>query len=528
MSVVVVVGGILLAAAAGAYYFFAVFSKDEKLRGARAQVETWEARWQETRQCMLGEAPLADTFANALLARELSLGSSREAIGDCTKLIGQLTRPPGNNTGIDGVERAWQSIDKLAIEAAQAYVLHLREPRADGKLPAAMNALAAARVELRRQVKLSPDDGAMGPAPHPLAVQPLEVDGQALTELRFFPAVEGLLGFGKAGERGYVVRIRRDGAAMKVEAKPALEVSPVLPELTWAAGVEGDGELEQVEILAGPLDGEGKVALETGKLVDKSTRLSVLAAVGAGPARAIVYFNADSTVVAVSKDGGARWKSQEMAESQRPLTQVFAGEGYADVVWAKIPLDERSLPHVSWVRVDAARLPAVPSDQEAVTISDAVPRDFCQAKAAPWALLRTSSQEEGTKKNFLVYLRDPQEQIAVEWDINDIISCDDEVALLVDSYARTLWMCERTGECTQLPWRTSYTYAGIADGALLVTSRDQLAALLPPEGPPRFVQLPEGTSMEGVYSLDGVAHLMVKKPGGELLLGSLAAVPAAK
>jgi hypothetical protein len=528
MSVVVVVSGILLAAAAGAYYFFAVFSKDEKLRGARAQVETWEAGWRETRQCMLGEEPLADTFAHALLARELSLGSSREAIGDCTKLIGQLTRPSGNNTGIEAVEIAWQSVEKLAIEAAQAYVLHLRERRADSKLPAAMNALAAARVELRRQVKLSPDDGAMGPAPHPLVVRPLEVEGKALTELRLLPAVEGLLGFGKAGERGYVVRVRRGGAALQVEAKPALDVAPVLPELTWGAGAEGDGELEQVELLAGPLDGEGKVALETGKLVDRSTRLSVLAAVGAGPARAIVYFNADRTVVAVSKDGGARWRSQELAESQRQLTQVFAGEGYADVVWASVPLEETTLPHVSWVRVDAARLPAVPSGKEAVTISDAVPRDFCQAKVAPWALLRTSSQEEGTKKNFLVHLRDPQKQIALEWNLNDIISCNDEVALLVDSYARTLWRCTKAGECKQLPWRTSYVYAGIADGALLVTSRDQLAALLAPEGPPRFVQLPEGTSMEGVYSLDGVAHLMVKKPGGELLLGSLAAVPAAK
>lgn len=540
ISVVLVVGGVVLAAAAGAYYFFAVFSKEELLRQARAQVETWEAHWKEARTCMLGERPLADTFAHSLLARELSMGTTQEAIGDCTRPMGQLTRPPGNNTGMDGVEEAWQTVDKLAIEAAQAYVIHLREPLNDGKLPAAMEALASARAALRRQVKLSAEDTAMGPAPHALAMQPLEVQGQPLTELVLLPSAEGLLGFGRAGERGHIVRLRRVDAAVKVvEAKAsALEVSPVLPELSWGAGEEreGAGDADKVEILAGPLDGEGRVALATGKVVAKGVGLTARASVGAGPARAVVYLDETRTHVALSQDGGATWKSQVLAPT-RDAVQVLFGEGYADVIWGVSHEEGATRSQVSWVRLEAARLPALPDEKAAVTIPNAVQRHVCPARVAPWALLRTSGataptgegeeedEEGGDMKPFLVHLRDPQKSIALEdEEISEIIDCDDDTALLANTHEHALWMCKKTGECKRLPWRARSGLGVIVSGVpLVVTSEHQLAALLPQEGAPSFVKLPEGSVVHGLYALDGQPYLAVRKQSGELLVGALAA-----
>lgn len=546
ISVVLVVGGVILASAVGAYYFFAVFSKQELLKQARTQVETWEKHWQEARQCMIGKQPLADTFAHSLLARELSMGNAQEALADCTKPMGQLTRPPGNNTGMDGVEEAWQAVDKLAIEAAQAYVIHLREPLNDGKLPAAMEALAGARASLRRQVKLSPEDTAMGPAPHALAMQPLEVQGQPLTELVLLPSTEGLLGFARAGERGHMVRLRRVDSAVKVvEAKAsALEVSPVLPELSWGAGEEreGAGDADKVEILAGPLDGEGRVALATAKVVAKGVGLAARAAVGASLARAVVYVDETRTHVALSQDGGATWKSQVLAPT-RDAVQVLFGEGYADVIWGASHEEGAPSSQVSWTRLEAARLPALPEAKAAVTLPNAIQRHVCPARVAPWALLRTSTApaaptaagededeaEGGDLKPFLVHLRDPQKSIALEdEEISEIVDCDDEAALLANTHEHALWMCKKSGECKRLPWRARSGLGVIVAGVpLVVTSEHQLAALLPQEGAPRFVKLPEGTALHGLYALDGEPYLAVRKQSGELLVGSLAAAAAA-
>ncbi len=540
ISVVLVVGGVILASAVGAYYFFAVFSKKELLRQARAQVETWEKHWQEARKCMLGEQPLADTFAHSLLARELSMGTAQETIADCTRPMGQLIRPPGNNTGMEGVEEAWQSVDKLAIEAAQAYVIHLREPLNDAKLPAAMEALAGARAELRRQVKLSPKDVAMGPAPHALAMQPLEVQGRPLTELVLLPSAEGLLGFATAGERGHMVRLRRVDSVVKVvEAKAsALEVSPVLPELSWGAGAEreGTGDVDKVELLAGPLDGEGRVALATGKVVAKGVGLTARAAVGAGAARAVVYLDETRTHVALSQDGGATWKSQVLVPT-RDAVQVMFGEGYADVLWSLSHEEGAASSQVRWTRLEAARLPALPEEKAAATIPNAVQRHVCPDRVAPWALLRTTSphspggegeeeddEEAGERKPFLVHLRDPQKSIALEdEEISEIIDCDDEAALLANTHEHALWMCKKSGECKRLPWRARSGLGVIVAGVpLVVTSERQLAALLPQEGAPRFVKLPEGSALHGLYSLDGEPYLAVRKQSGEILVGALA------
>lgn len=542
LSVVLVVAGVLAATAGGAYYFFAVFTTDERVREARVQVEKWEESWQEARRCVLGRAPLAATIDDAFTGRELILNSTEggdeenKELADCARLLGRLTRPEGNNTGIERVEEAWQALEQHAVDVARRYVTHLQEPFEDQTFAAALQQLTAARAELRRLVKLGAQDGEMGPAPRELQLAPLAQGGEALTELIVAPAGAQLAGRAAIGERWLAVRMRRGegAAAFAIEAHPVKpDVVAAVPEATWgaAAAFENKGEKLSIKLVAGALDGEGAVTAPVA--VASAPSLIVGAALGSGPARAVLYVDG-AVRAAVSKDAGASWKSSLLADSSD--VNIFPGAaGHADVIWKKqvVPaaaaaaaddegdgeleepsareLDARS--EVSWQRVSAAGLPALGAPQ---TLPAATLLGSCPAATAPWALV----SQEG--KLAIVRMDAPAEPIRVPASGSiAMLGCDDTTALLAEDQGRTLWTCSK-GECRTFPWRGVEGIGAVIGGkAMYVAARRQLLAVLTADANPRLVRLPAGAALHALVELDGAPYLVLKQKAGALAAAPL-------
>lgn len=538
ISVVLVVAGVLAAAGGGAYYFFAVFSADERLRGARAQVETWEERWQEARRCVLGKAPLAAKLDDAIAGRALVVGSGEAAgaLADCSRPISRLTRPEGNNTGMDVVEEAWHAVEAHAVTVAKSYVNHLQAPDEDETFSAALEQLVSARAALRQSVELPAEDGAMGPAPRELPVAPLAVGGEALTELLVTPAGGELSGRAAIGERWLTARVRRGegAAAFTIEARPVKpDVVAAVPDATWGAtaAFETKGEKLTIKLSAGALDAEGGVAAPV--VAASAPSLVVGAVVGSSAHRAIVYVDA-GVRAAVSKDGGASWKSSVLADSSD--VNIFpSGLGYADVIWKKElaaakpaaatgdeagdedagELDDEGLgahSEVSWQRIEAAKLPLLGAP---VTVPQAVLLRACAAASAPWALLGQGEEIALVRMDDLsTRIRVPNE------DLLEVVGCDD-TAVLLSAGTGVLWTC-RKGACTPFPWRRLDGLGAVVAGkAMYVAARGRLLAVLTAEDAPRLVRLPEGAQLHALVALDGNPYLVIEQKNGAMAAAPL-------
>ncbi len=526
LSVVLVVGAVLLATGGAAYYFFAIFSADEQLRVAREQVDTWEERWQRARGCLLGETPLAATFADAITAREITPESASDALGDCSSELGKLTRPEGNNTGMDGVEAAWVHIDRRAIETAKGYVAHLQLGARERSFFAALEALAQARAELRRQVKRAPEEGELGPPPRELAFAPLTLDGAPLTALMAQPSGEALIGKAFAGERSLVVRLQRGatgaggGGPVLVEgtSMPAV-MTPAYPELGW-------GALAGETLLVGALGATGE--LTESVTAAKSTSgeaLVAVAALGAGPARAVLYYDREGLKAAISANAGATWKTKLVTPTRSYVPPTNAA--HADLTWsARVPAavvagaaaaagDETSeageVTEASWLRIRAETLPELGAP---VTVRVARLLNTCPAPSAPWLL----AGDEGGELSVLRMDAPAAAMKGIEARIDGFIDCDDEAVLLGSAAGGPMWSC-RAGQCRRFPWLTSTGIGSVVGGKIFaLTRRGKVAAVLTDDAAvaPQIVRMPEDVELYGLYALGGAPYLVIKRPTGEL------------
>lgn len=541
-SVIAVVAGVLAAAGAGAYYFFAVFSSDEKLREARAQVETWEKEWVELRHCVLGLHPMAASFEDAITGRELSEGSAAAVMGDCSKQVGKLTRPAGNSTGIDEVEETWLQIDELAGDLAQRYVKHLLAPLTDvgeQSFAAGLTQMAKVRAALRGHVKLPTADEDMGPAPRELALVELAVEGKKLTKLDVQAATASgeLLGRATAGESALLARISRAGAAVAIEGKPlaADVVTPLpstasgLPGVTWGVVADEDdsGEVPKGQLFASALDAQGAVAM-TGAPLASGPWVRLDSALGDGPGRLVVYRNDQLLMLAVSDDAGATWRRGATAPSGDAY--AFPGDGFVDLLAMEAASDRDPYRTISSRRILATTLPTIPP---ASTVHGYQLRRACAAPSGPWALVADQRDSGGA----LYALRfaaakltgGENDETAVapmavpDPEAYDFVECDDAGALLGTGSGGPLWSC-RSGkeECTRFPWRATSGLGTVVAGApLVVTVRRQLLAVLTEENPPLLLRLPPDTQLRSLHGLAGAPLVVLQRKDGTLAAATL-------
>jgi hypothetical protein len=534
ISVVLVIAGVLAVTGGAAYYFFAVFSAGERLHAAQAQVAQWETQWQAARACVLGQQPMAATIGDAIAGRELSQGSAEAAMGDCTRSIGKLTRPDGNNTGMEVVEEAWQQIDQLAMEVARRYVAHLQNPLEEGKadqdtFAGGLQQLAEARTLLRKKAMMPPDEGVMGPPPRELLLAPLSLDGQPLTELGLatLTASGERIGRVAVGDRWLVARLRKgEHGGVAVEARAVRPEVMAAPPATVSAipwGITSSGEVKNgktvVTLLAGPLDADGAVT-PPGVVVASAPAMRATAVLEAGASRVALYTDEESYSTALSQDGGATWKSARLAPFSD--TSIFAGDGFIDVAWNQPGKGDPVKAEVVWQRLEASKLPVMAPPR---TLPGFELRRACGAPSAPWAILRMDNELRVARLELDpgVPIGDAGEQGSSlpTPDVDDFVDCDDQGVLL--NAGGALWSCRRGEEkCQRFPWRASSGMGTVVAGApVVVTARKQLLAVLTAEAEPILVNLPADTTLHALYSLGSSPLLVLKRKSGELAAATL-------
>ena len=213
---------VLLLAGGAGFYFFKIYRPAKDLEAAQGEIAGWEKRWGMARDCLLGKAPGSAKTSEALAIHEMSPDPWDR--GRCTPLIGKLTRGEADDSGIPAVETAWNDLDKAAQKAAMAFATHVGSSTtvlAD-PLPAALDALDAARSNLRKSAKL-PQTTQAGSALATAAILPL-VDGKdPLTwlEVDAIPSAHGLALFGRTDARNVQVTLTTGGAPKVERIGPA-------------------------------------------------------------------------------------------------------------------------------------------------------------------------------------------------------------------------------------------------------------------------------------------------------------------
>lgn len=316
---------VLAVAGGGGYYFLGVYRPRQVRRQAQAEITAWEARWKDARDCLLGPHPASSKTSEALAVREMSPDPwDRQS---CTPKISKLSRGSAPNTGLDAVEKAWEELDAAAGKAAQAFALHVASSTTlkEDPLPAALDALDAARMSLRNAAGL-PVDGAAG-QPLPAAqVLPLRAGAEPVTELPVdgLPSAHGIVLFGSTASGAVQVTLVAGGAP-KVSRVAAGMVRAV-PDGSWGAAVIGQ------TVSAGALDGQGAMASPVA--LDPVTknpddRVAIAAVIGPASDQVVVYGATGQLAIAELR-GGKPAVAREAIDFGLASTDV---DGRAVVAW---------------------------------------------------------------------------------------------------------------------------------------------------------------------------------------------------
>ncbi|HEX4456014.1 MAG TPA: hypothetical protein VH143_34370 [Kofleriaceae bacterium] len=291
LAVFGVVGAI---AAAAGYYFFEVYRPSQVKAEAQAQVAEWETRWNSARGCLLGATPGSPSTREALAIHDLQPDPWDR--GACTALMGKLTRGDVADTGLADVEAAWRTLDHAATKAAAAFAEHAAGnwSQIGGPLPAALDALDAARAKLRIEVGLTVEPKPIAPLP---AVQVLALaDGSDAVMTLDLPAASahGLVTFGKTKADHDVQIALPIGGAPSVMRVGAGSVRGV-PDATWGATII-DGKLA-----IGAMDADAKIAAPLA--TDGKRVASLVAALGTLADGTVIYGGEGTMGVAHVKAG---------------------------------------------------------------------------------------------------------------------------------------------------------------------------------------------------------------------------------
>ncbi|MEZ4363558.1 MAG: hypothetical protein R3B48_25505 [Kofleriaceae bacterium] len=521
VSVIAVVAGGTVVAAIAAYYFLFVFAKNERLKVARAQAEQWELSWDEARSCLVGDEPLAADLGEALLAR--ALVSSTYDPNACATSIGKLSRPPGNDTGIPAAEAAWEQLETVAKQVAQAYVTFQRDVTRGTALGQGLTRLRDARAALRRASELPLDEAPAGPELKELALSPVLVEGKRVTEFVGSRRGAALIGRASVEDEWYAVEGRAQQGAFALQGRRVSSAVTVAnPRATWGAkaGFEERKREMLVQVLVGDLAETGDTLQDKPLTAERALILG--AALDAPAARALVYLSATGIFATVSQDQGASWRATALAPTSNG--NVFPGDELIDVVWhqredpgAEAPppdeeLDESRPGAVSWQRLTAAGLPALGAvqTQEGVRFIQA-----CAAPTAPWALVR------GGSRLGLVRMDATGRMIPLgDEDLSSFAACDDDGVLLTNRRFDAWVGCrERICEALDVPPREGF--GAIVQGEPTVVQTMLRLAAVRAGRETSLLRLPAGAELYALHVLDGGALLFVRQADGTLAVAPL-------
>jgi hypothetical protein len=295
--VVLIFAAVGAVAAGGGYYFVKVYQPAQAKKAAQDEIVAWEARWQQARDCLMGQKPASSKTSEALAIRELLPDPWRRET--CTPLISKLTRGSAPDTGYAAVESAWADLDKAAGKAASAFAIHISAPvSTHDPLPSALDNLDGARAKLRAAAELPPSQGTGSPLPAATALA--VADGKdPLTALDIehadrtlgpTPSAHGFMTYGKTASHAVQVGLIA-GAAPRVDRVGQATVR-ALPDSTWGAAA-GSGAVQ-----VGAIDVEGVMPAPAPLALPKAQDIAVAAAGGTLADGVVVYGSADQVVIA--------------------------------------------------------------------------------------------------------------------------------------------------------------------------------------------------------------------------------------
>lgn len=487
---------------------------------AEAQVAAWEARWLDARACILGDEPLSGDAADALALAELATGSLRSNATDCTRAVGAITRPPGDEA-TDEVERAFAEVEAAIPAVAKAYAFRISADgdevdRRAGALGVAINALDAAHDRLRAAAGLAPLDRRGGaplvrtPEPAPL------VAGGGPVAVAEASVRAGVITIERWGEAHVVHRLTAPGKVTTTRSAPEAHVA--VPDGTWmVASLPGRAFDERASV-----DAIVPVALPTADRVEHVVAVPVapptpphvaLGALGAGADRAVLLVEqatptstprADAPAFAVvhSRDGGKTWAPARAAIAPGVIEQVEddpLGGGVDVVAVGDV---------VRWYRFDAAR----PLELPAPLAAPRLPADeACRKGAIVWGYDGAAAVRLARD----AVTRTPLPPPGFDTRVHD---CTADAVLLEESSMPVRYhRCDGRG-CQEVFRGSTYAYGRAAmldDGTVVYAAgRAHLIALWR-EGvaDPVYFKLPRALTLHALVVWDGVPHALLHDAG---------------
>jgi hypothetical protein len=303
------------------FYYVKIYTPKKELEAAQGEVNGWEARYQEARACLLGKSPLSAKTSEALAIREMAPDPWDR--GRCTPLVSKLSRGVGNESGIDAVEKAWETVDKAAQKAALAFATHVGSSTTvlQDPLPAALDALDIARVQLRTAAKLpaAAVTGATLPAAQIVAI----TDGnEPVVDFEFnaVPSTHGIVLFGKTASRE-VQAVLKAG-----EAPTVMRVAPgavrAVPDGSWGVSIVGN------EVRIGAFDAEGALTTPiAGKPLKESTAVAALGTRDQG-----IAVSGSFAELAVTRVAGDKLTHDPVVKMQAGVANIDV-DGRVSAVW---------------------------------------------------------------------------------------------------------------------------------------------------------------------------------------------------
>jgi hypothetical protein len=279
---------------------------------ARKPIETWEASWQHTRRCLLGDHP---SYAD--VGDDLAVRAFEGKLHACS--LDGVGPPDMPGTGIDEIEDAWEQV------RSGWHDLAIAQPYAD-RDAGPVRVLDAAEARLREGAGLDPLPAGPTGKIADLVLAPGGVKVESIE--RMTARAHALSG---GGNPGWVTAHSATDAVIMPpsEAEPgwpdpswgAMTLEPDPPKTPTADDATDDANAPPpiVTVTSGPL---ANGQLHDGVVVTKGPYLNVAAAVGSGANRALVLRIAARSIeggvaIVTTTDGGAHWSKP------LPLPEMF-------------------------------------------------------------------------------------------------------------------------------------------------------------------------------------------------------------
>jgi hypothetical protein len=488
-NVILIVGAIVVLGVGGALYYLLVVQPKQDRKTAQAEITAWEAHWAETRRCLLGDQPLAADVTDAITARELVAGTTDAAMGDCTRTVGGLGRPPGTDSGVEAVERAWPRLEVATRNMAEAYAAHRASPLGDNPLPAALDTLAAEHAALRRAAGMSPPPAGDGPVLATLAPTPVMLDGATVSDLGGI-TVDGTLR-GRANVTGKgPYDITWTPAGITGAPGSTLGVGSV-PDHSWQLVVRQTDDDGPDTITA-----VGSAADSATTIVERGANLIPLLALGAAQGRIAIYSVDGRIHLARSADAGATW-------------QPTAVPAPGDVAFSGSPLGDK----VTLAWADPARQPDSLMVLPLTTAANAAgplpaPTALPAQALATWCTGGALWLVGGTATGYTVFANAAPPGAALSISEPRPVACNDQIVVLRGRDGAE-HACTASA-CAALPPTAGERATGVVGGHVYrADSRGRIVAVWRGAEPPVFYRLPTPRDVYGIVDVGGKPVLLL-------------------